>query len=209
MSATPHRATAPTGLPILGHGKHRDPSLGACFMEYTALLAGERFTDAPKCVDRELAAVMRGANDLLSDDERPVLVPLLGRAIGLVIPGQEGRTGRRRFHLRRRPVDDGTGELVARLRHSVSERFVKRVGPAPSTPAWRWYQERTRLSRLFWDLLSEPDRAASPTAYAQRLVARLELLHECYEEVLAELGLPGIPEGAVRPSLPAQGTFSG
>src|SRR3954467_734851 len=85
-------AVIPELMPVLSRGKHKNPSKGACFLEYTALLAGERFTDAPACVDRELAAVLRHANDLLSDADRPRLVPLLGRAVGVVVrpPAADG-----------------------------------------------------------------------------------------------------------------------
>src|SRR3954469_3710918 len=76
-------AAFPDVLPVLSRGKHKRPEKGACFLEDTSLLAGEPFSDSPGCVDRELAAVLRHANDLLSDADRPRLVPLLGRAIGL------------------------------------------------------------------------------------------------------------------------------
>src|SRR4051794_18037001 len=79
-------AVIPDLLPVLSRGKHKNPSKGACFLEYTSLLAGERFSDSPACVDGELAAVLRHANDLLADADRPRLVPLLGRAVGLVVP---------------------------------------------------------------------------------------------------------------------------
>src|SRR5690242_7694245 len=88
---SPH-ASVPQGMPVLSRGKHRNPEQGACFMEYTALLAGEAHTDQPACVDAELAAVLRGANDKLSDADRGLLVPLLGRAIGLTV----GRPPKRR-----------------------------------------------------------------------------------------------------------------
>ena len=78
-------AALPMSMPVLSRGKHRSPLRGACFMEYTSVLAGEPFTDRPRCVDGELAAVLRGANDKLPDDDRAVLVPLLGRAIGLAV----------------------------------------------------------------------------------------------------------------------------
>src|SRR6185312_15571754 len=78
-------ATVPAGLPLLSRGKHRNPSRGACFMEFTSLLAGVPFSDDPCCVDGELASVLRGANDKLSDADRPRLLPLLGRAIGLAV----------------------------------------------------------------------------------------------------------------------------
>ena len=61
----------PDAMPVLRRGRHKNQSRGACFMEYTALLAGEPFTNEPLCVDGELAAVLRGANDILSDVDRP------------------------------------------------------------------------------------------------------------------------------------------
>src|SRR5947209_16976831 len=124
MPPTPSPTSPPEGLPRLSRGRHRDPSRGACFMEYTSVLAGEPFSDAPRCVDPELAAILRSANDTLSDQERPVLVPLLGRAIGLVVerPEKSG-TWIQRLRRRARGEEDGGAALTARLHASVSDRF--------------------------------------------------------------------------------------
>jgi hypothetical protein len=43
-------------------------------MEYTALLAGERFSDHPRCTHPALAALARQVNDRLSQSARPELV---------------------------------------------------------------------------------------------------------------------------------------
>ena len=199
MSESPVGIVPPPSLPVLGHGKHRDPSRGACFMEYTSLLAGEPFSDKPLCVDAELAAVLRGANDLLADEERPALVSLLGRAIGLVVRGPDGRPAGRPLRLRRRPPVDETAAVVAQLRRSVSDRFARAVGLTPTDARWSWYGRHTRVSRLFWDLMSEPCAVPTSHEYAARLAARLELLHECYEQAMDELGLPRAPEQSPAP----------
>ena len=81
----------PAAMPVLSRGRYRGPVRGACFLEYTALVAGEPFSDHPACVDGELAAVLRHANDRLSDGDRFRLTPLLGRAIGLVVPVRRDR----------------------------------------------------------------------------------------------------------------------
>jgi hypothetical protein len=191
MAQNPSGSTLPPALPVLGHGKHRNASRGACFMEYTSVLAGEPFSDSPRCVDAELAAVMRGANDMLAEDERPALVPLLGRAIGLVVPAPELPAGRAGFWLRRR--QDGEDPAVARtaaLRRSVSERLLREAGVTPAHPRWGRYGRHTRVSRLFWDLMNEPAPPATSAAYLERLLARLDLLHRSYEDGLRELGLP-------------------
>jgi hypothetical protein len=97
-------------------------------MEYTAVLAGEPFTDTPGCVDGELAAVLRHANDRLSDGDRFRLTPLLGRAIGLVVPGPVAP--RRRRSARREDGRDLAvhAAVVGELRTSVSRRFTAALG---------------------------------------------------------------------------------
>jgi hypothetical protein len=47
-------------------------------MEYTSVLAGERFSDSPKCTDPVLAAVARAVNDYTGDSARQRLAPLAG-----------------------------------------------------------------------------------------------------------------------------------
>src|SRR3954464_6982763 len=150
-------AVIPDLLPVLSRGKHKNPSKGACFLEYTSLLAGERFSDSPACVDRELAAVLRHANDLLGDADRPRLVPLLGRAVGLVVrppaaadgwaPGP-GMTADQ--------VDDAVGAFArttVALHRRVAERFTAAIGVVPSSDELREYDDGRDLDRFFWFLM--------------------------------------------------------
>lgn len=164
---------SPASMPLLSRGRHRSPARGACFLEYTALLAGEPFTDTPACVDGELAAVLRHANDRLSDGDRFRLVPLLGRAIGLVVPGP----------------DASHGAVVTELRRSVARRFTAALGTRPAPGEWRGHACGRDVDRLFWSLMLEPTPVSTSAAYVDRLVDRLVLLHECYEQAMAELGL--------------------
>jgi hypothetical protein len=71
-------ARVPAALPILSPGRHRRPRRGACLMEYTSVLAGERFSDSPRCTDPVLAAVARSVNDYTGDTARQRLAPLAG-----------------------------------------------------------------------------------------------------------------------------------
>jgi hypothetical protein len=73
----------PDLLPILSPGKHRNPRTGACFMELTSLLAGERWSDHPACTHPLLAAVARHVNDHTSDAGRQRLTDLIPSVIGL------------------------------------------------------------------------------------------------------------------------------
>jgi hypothetical protein len=193
MSEFSPAGTVPAGLPMLSRGDHRNPTRGACFMEYTSLLAGEPFTDHPRCVDAELAAVLRAANDRLSDAERSLLVPLLGRAVGLAVePPPPGSTWRGPAPVRRlrREQVARYREQTGQLRRAVSERFLAVLG-APASPVTQvWSGGGEELSWLFWDLMDEPAMRAHPSDFARRLVDRLRLLHECYEQAMDGLGLP-------------------
>jgi hypothetical protein len=195
-------ALVPPAMPLLSRGKHRNPSRGACFMEFTSLLAGGPFTDAPRCVDGELAAVLRGANDKLSDDDRPLLVPLLGRAIGLAVepPAADGGSRLAASSRRRRREEAARyREQAARLRRAASRRFLVAVA-ATSRPAQVGSGEGDDLSGLFWDLMGEPTPFARSEDYVRRLVDRLRLLHECYERAMDDVGLSrAVPTG---PDLP-------
>jgi len=71
-------AKMPTALPILDAGRHRSPRHGACLMEYTSVLAGERFSDSPSCTDPVLAAVARAVNDYSGEAARQRIAPYAG-----------------------------------------------------------------------------------------------------------------------------------
>lgn len=62
-------------------------------MEYTSVLAGERFSDAPKCTDPVLAAVARSVNDYTGDVARQRLAPLAGDLTTANGAGDDARRG--------------------------------------------------------------------------------------------------------------------
>jgi hypothetical protein len=182
MAATPE--PTPDLMPVLSRGKHRNPARGACFLEYTALLAGEPFSDEPACVDRELAAVLRRANDLLGDEARARLVPLLGRAIGLVVPvGRPRPAG----SLTADEVDPALAELgraTVTLHRRVAARFLAAVGCVPDPVELRRFDGGRELAELFWHLMGPEGRRGPSPDYVDRLVDRLHLLHACFEQEL-------------------------
>lgn len=75
--------TTPDLLPMLARGRHRNPRRGACFMELASYLAGERWSDSPKCTDPTLAGLARMINDSTSDEGRPALAPLVPSVVGI------------------------------------------------------------------------------------------------------------------------------
>jgi hypothetical protein len=63
----------PAGVPILDAGRHQRPEAGACLMEYVSVLAGEPWSDHPRCTQPLLAAVARSVNDQVSSSARAEL----------------------------------------------------------------------------------------------------------------------------------------
>jgi hypothetical protein len=70
-------------MPVLSRGKHRNPRRGACFMEMASFLAGERWSDHPKCTHPLLAHLARLVNDSVTDPARSRLIPLIPSVVGL------------------------------------------------------------------------------------------------------------------------------
>lgn len=91
MRARTTASFIPDGMPTLSRGRHRSARRGACFMEYASYLAGERWSDAPRCTDPTLAALARAVNDSVGDEHRAGLVPLIPRVVGL--RGDDARAG--------------------------------------------------------------------------------------------------------------------
>lgn len=85
------RTDIPDLMPTLSAGRHRSPRRGACFMEFASYLAGESWSDHPRCTDPTLAALARAVNDTIHDDRRGDLVPHIPRVIGL--RGDDARLG--------------------------------------------------------------------------------------------------------------------
>ena len=77
------------GMPTLSAGGHGQGEGKACVMEYVALLAGEAWTDEPKCTHPTLANVARFLNDRLLDEDRHLLVPMIVRLFGTNAPVNE------------------------------------------------------------------------------------------------------------------------
>src|SRR5690349_10295501 len=197
-------AVIPDHLPVLSRGKHKNPSKGACFLEYTSLLAGEPFSDSPACVDRELAAVLRHANDLLADADRPRLVPLLGRAVGLAVRPPTAADGWAPVAgMTADQVDDAVGayaRTTVALHRRVTALFLGALGYRPTQAELREYDDGRDLDRFFWFLMQRPFAVPSSLQYVGRLVERLVLLHECFEDALAELGVRRPDVGLREPS---------
>ena len=66
----------------LTRGKHSSPREGVCVMELASMLAGERFTDRPRCVSPVIGALLRTYNDLVDDRPRQDLYQVAAAVVG-------------------------------------------------------------------------------------------------------------------------------
>lgn len=69
-------------ITTLAHGAHDSIEDGACAMEAVAYIAGEPWSDHPRCACPVIGAFIRSWNDGLKDDERHILLPLIPRLVG-------------------------------------------------------------------------------------------------------------------------------
>lgn len=158
----------PEFMPMLSPGKHRSPRSGGCFMEIASFLAGDRWSDHPKCTDPALAELCRCVNDVVPDSARSRLSLLIPSVIGT-----GDRTGADRVRIAARVVrectlvglplvsvktgplacallvaeqvlDESTGEAAAVLAtQPVAAEFARRfLRENPS----RWQDQRAYLS---------------------------------------------------------------
>lgn len=108
----------PNALPTLSAGAHLPDDGKACVMEYVSLLAGEQWSDNPACTYSPLAKAAQAVNDRLTDDERHLLVPLIGRLFGTTLPVDD-----RVFALRVARTVEHLSE-AAKVCNDVTERFI-------------------------------------------------------------------------------------
>ena len=108
----------PDFLPTLSAGPHTPHSGEACVMEYVSLLAGEKWSDTPACTYLPLARAAQYVNDQIDDDERHLLVPLIGRLFGTNLPVDD-----RLFALRVARTVEHLSPSAKKL-NDVTERFL-------------------------------------------------------------------------------------
>jgi hypothetical protein len=124
--------TVPEHLPRLRHGAHLHSTDGACLMEYVSVLAGEPWSDQPRCTHPALAAVARAVNDALGQaarDRAALLAPELARSGS----GDPHTTPRLVLACTAMALRIHPGSTALR-RHQ--RRAVRRLAQEPRRPAW-------------------------------------------------------------------------
>jgi hypothetical protein len=101
----------------LGRGAHSTPAHGACVMELVSMLAGEPFSDRPRCASPVITGFLRAYNDLLDDDRRQDLRPYAAAVVGT-------RGDRATEVARGRRCLEWADERPSLLRHDFITRLV-------------------------------------------------------------------------------------
>ncbi len=170
----------PDLMPVLSRGKHRNPRKGACFMELASYLAGETWSDHPRCTHALLASLARDINDHVSDAARSRLAPLIPEVIGLT--GDDPRVDAwiaREAALAALPVTAAERQGVAAVGLLRCERVLatpSRAAPAPRRPAHARRRSTPSRTRGTGPAGSPPSaggaRPASPSAARRRSCTR-------------------------------------
>jgi hypothetical protein len=149
----------------IARGRHKSPADGACVMELASMLAGERFTDKPRCVDPVVSSYLRTLNDLLPPRERQRLYPYAAAAVGT-------RAGRRVSRARRELCLRSDGPPRPLARPVIAALIGIRPAVAISRGAGEWAARRAIARhdvegafRLLDDLISL-GRSSEPPALA-------------------------------------------
>lgn len=151
------RSSDVSGVPVLSRGRHASPRDGASFMELASLLAGERWTDRPRCTHPVLAALARAVNELCDPGDRRALAVLVPDVIGLNDPGPDVTASLTLFcadqGLAFRP---GYASLVSARAEALRCLAIARTGGWP---------------RRLWLHLLEPENRALGEAVAAKAAA--------------------------------------
>jgi len=153
----------PDGLPSLSRGSHSPTEGAGCVMELISVLAGENWSDQPACTHPILGAAAIMTNDNLTDEDRPLLVPLIGRLIGT--------------------TDRSTPVTMALRTHLADQQQTTDVNDTPDSivrDSWHsvfsTYIEQNRLACTCGECDAEKHAAAKP------MVAWLARLIDVYDE---------------------------
>ncbi len=193
--------TGPASLPVPSRSSHRSVEVGACVMEYAALLGGEAHSDHPARVHPLLADLCRRTNDRLGDDTRAGLVRLVPALIGTAQPlgpdGDPGVVSRAIADVYRRHLERRGAPVPPPPRSALADRLDPGAGggtavldrPVAVEPARERYLWIDRAFEWSWSHRRDDDEVAG-------------LLEEMVLEVRAAQGLPPVPTSGpmIRPA---------
>ena len=179
----------PEVVPILSRGKHRNSRKGACFMEMASYLAGERWSDHPKCTHPLLAMVARLVNDNTSDDHRSRLAELIPSVIGLTTTDRRADA--------RIALCCATAALPIASAKRQNVMAVSVLAAERALAALEGREPGTLDRRSIEALDSAPRAAAWARQFAGRFRTSPEEFHRFAAPHIARMGVEAIAEASV------------
>jgi len=162
-------------------------------MEYASVLAGERWSDHPKCTHPLLAGVARGVNDQISDTRRAGLVHLVPSVIG--ISGDDPR------------IDMAIAVRCAVTALPVAAEFRQRALAAGLLAALRVISEfeQKPVSPFPPDLTDEIERALEltphPAKWAENFVTGVPMSTKVFKRrsapIIVHVAVEGIAQACI------------
>lgn len=188
-----------TGLPLLDRGSHLGPEQGACLMELASILAGERFSDAPRSVHPLIAAVARAVNDTVDEEWLPRLSLLVPEAIGTSVASWPADPALAALvAATARQYDEGSTRAAAVLRRARRRTDrARRGGPWDRFRLWSTRRSYRRRA------IDEVTALACDVVAHGGAVAGEMLLQESVGVCQRRAWLRSMPWTACRPGLPA------
>jgi hypothetical protein len=122
-------------------GNHKGPTQGACVLEAVAYIAGEEWSDHPKCACPVIAAFARRLNDRMTNEERVALVPLIPLLAGS--RADQATEIRRGFMASDWAVRTVLPELLDELKRPKDAAKVRALEPLTSRETARSAREAT------------------------------------------------------------------
>lgn len=156
-------------------GSHRNPNEGVCIIELASIIGGEPFSDRPRCVDRVVAAFLRGWNDRAGYVDRQRLYPYASRVVGT-----------------------GGYRRISRIRRDICLSWAG--ADLERGPLWRVASRLRMRARIAWSVGFWPALRLKEGAGAYS--ARVCFAHGGSDEAFALLDRL-LDEGPSRPAVPA------
>lgn len=182
-------------LPLLSRGKHRRPRSGACLMEYTSYLAGERWSDHPACTHPLLGELARQVNDFIPDEARQALIEVVPEMVGL--SGADLRIDVRialQAAQTALPVAAEETQRIMAVAVLTCERLMADLDGCPGVP----------LSRRSSDALA---RAPLAAGWARRYTRNLSISRRAFRRQTAPAIVRYAVQGIARACIPDPGAL--
>lgn len=166
-------------------GGHSAASKQYCLMEAVAFVGGEKHSDRPACASKILGSFGRGLNDILPDDKRQLLIPLIPQIVGTADEGHDQERGLMAADWIIRTYTPTWLRLAGHEAEAVALEALPRQGTWDDVEAAvPVVQAARKKARSAWDAAWDAARAAAWDAIKPTVDALQDSAIELYERMV-------------------------